>query len=193
MMLKRDHRKIGNAGVTLVEMLVVTLIGVLMVVGLGAAISATLTLEQNYREETGVRMALAHQMAYAERYFSLANGFDNDQARYPIEAGGVSFETNHWIQVTNMVLSVGVTNRLVRFAIASEGTNKNQEMMADGLLYRARGRMIQAGIKPLPEEIAEIRVPVRNLELRAEYEIRTRRGVETNTMTVSRPIRLWNY
>jgi Tfp pilus assembly protein PilE len=184
--------------VTVIELMVVTLIVALTAVGLSAAISAALTLEQNYREESAVRTALALQMAYAERYFSLASGAASNitagvlsyQTVYPMETGGVSFETSHWIRVTSCTLSE--TNGALNFRIESgderwsSGTNQlyDKTFFADGLLRVAPARVIEARVEGVGD--------VRRLVLAADFPVQTREGVVTNEIEVSRPIRLWN-
>lgn len=180
-----DLRDLGSrAGISIVELLVVMLILTLLAAGMGTAISAALTLEQNFREESDVRTSLARDLAYAERYLSLAKSWTNGVALYRLETAGVSFETNHRFRVTSNALSV--TNGAVLFHIVSgDGKPPDQRLSADGALRAAPARVTNA--------LLEGTGAVRRLTLSAEYAYRTREGVWTNLpLTASRPIRFWS-
>jgi Tfp pilus assembly protein PilE len=193
-------RLFSTAGVTVVELLVVVLIGTLLAVGMATAFSAALGLQQNFREESDVRTRLALNLAYAERYLSLANSIDtNNMATYPSEAGGVSFETNHWIRVTsgmffvtNRQSTIGgtvSTNDALVFRIFSGDDRKmpgeDREFSAFGLQRGSRAHVTEAELEGVGA--------VRRLTLSAEFPVRERGVIVTNrTISVSRPIRLWN-
>ncbi len=180
-----------RAGTTLVELLVVLVIVAVIAVSLSVAIASALTMEQNYREESAVRTKLALQLDYAERYLSLASEVTPSNSSYVVdfrhEAGGVSFETGHWVRVQSSVLSQ--TNALMNFSIVSDDERKsareNRGFYADGMLRVA------------PAVVSAVRVEganaVRRLVLEAEFPVRTRDGIKTNSITVSRPVRLWNW
>jgi prepilin-type N-terminal cleavage/methylation domain-containing protein len=178
----------GRSGFSLVELLVVMLIFLILAIGMGMAVARALTIEQNYREEAGVRSSLAHQLAYAERYVSLAIDFDdtNKRASFPPEVGGISWETGHWIRVTSADLLL--TNRQFGFRVTSADTRKLSEQKQlfspDGFLYSSSARVTNAFMEGAGS--------VRRLVIQADYQIRTPEGVETNSIEVSRPIRLWN-
>jgi Tfp pilus assembly protein PilE len=214
MMSQAKHQ--SRAGATLIELLVVGLIVAILGVGLSISISQTLTIEQNYREEAGVRTALANQLAFLERYLSLADlvltdsagsdGVTNAfQATYPRETGGVAWETDMlWIGVTQLLARVEE-----RYSPISETTNSsiflevgvtdpdleppwtNTFFMADGVLYSAR-----ANVKALRLEGSG---SSRRLIIEAEYRSRSlerpvgrKRVYLTESITVSRPVRIWN-
>ncbi len=198
---------VSRAGFSLVELLVVTLIIVVLTMSIGWAIARALAIEQNYREEAGVRSALAHQLAYAERYFSLAtdlgsNGNDAYTASYPPEVGGISWETNHWIRVSEVEFGVGeaikehrsrlgtFTNRhTLVFNVTSDDPSRvgttQQVFSADGFLYDASGNVTHATVQGTG--------PLRRLVIQGEFPIRAADGSISNvSIQVSRPIRLWN-
>jgi Tfp pilus assembly protein PilE len=187
----------NRSGATLVEMLVVILIVTLVAIALSKAISAALTLEQNFREESAVRTALALQLAYAERYLSLATNItitsvgDAYTAVYRLETGGVSFETNRFCGVRSNQLALAAfgTNQIVNFKIFS-GTNTigtDRAFSAYGLLRTAPAHVTRMSLQDTGRGW--------RLELEATYTFQTgtvHKGTVTTNMTVSRPIRLWN-
>lgn len=194
----------ARSGATVIELMVVTVILVVLTIGLSRAVTAALALEQAYREESAVRTALAHHLAYAERYLSLANGRNIHASggtnvfifEYPTETGGVSFETNHWIRVTsNRVyqsrFSDGVTN--LHFTIYSgderwsSDVSRTRVFSGDGHLRIARNvNIMEATFEPMPGNIVMV-------TLTADIPWRTGRREATNTViSVSRPVRLWN-
>jgi len=189
---ERDSR----SGTTLVELLVVVLMIALISVALSKAVSSALTLEQNYREESAVRTALALQLGYAERYLSLANSISTNGGTniisYPLQTGGVSFETNRYVGVKSNELALAAfgSSSNLNFKIYT-GTNfNNKAFSADGLLRHATASVIDAQVLGTGA--------VRRLELAAEFQIKVKNketGVSewvTKTNTASRPIRLWN-
>lgn len=196
---KRSDRR---SGVSLVELLVVMLIVVLAGVGLSTAIGYAMAIEQNYREESAVRTALALQMEYAERYFSLASQSTSNAATYRQETGGVTFESTHWAAVKSLAMSTNVVVTNNNKAITNSGSlyfqittdNPNQPGVRSvspyGLLRIAPATTVLARLE-------EGTGDVRRLVLTAQYPIRRRiDGSWTTvlgTMTEERPIRLWNH
>lgn len=177
------------SGVSLVEMLVTVLLVMIAAVGLSTAISAALSHEQQYREESAVRTALALQMEYAERYLSLASDITTTGGVSTVEfrpEGGVSLETGHWIRVTG-VTTLEVNDALT-FVIASGDDRKDavstNVFRADGLLRTALATNTLARL--------EGSGAVRKLTLAASYAVRTRDGVEVRAITNTRPVRMWN-
>lgn len=195
---KRSDRR---SGVSLVELLVVMLIVVLAGVGLSTAIGYAMAIEQNYREESAVRTALALQMEYAERYFSLATNVVGETATYRQETGGVTFESTHWAAVKSLAMSTNVVVTNNNKAITNSGAlyfqidtdNPNQpgvrSVSPDGLVRIAPATTVLARLEGTGD--------VRRLVLTAQYPIRKRiDGSWTTvlgTMTEERPIRLWNH
>ena len=176
-------------GATVVELLTVLLIVTVMAVGLSMAITVTLAYEQNYREEASVRTTLAMHLEYAERYLSLAsNVFIGASSTYEPgfrpETGGVSFETGQWVRVQACVVSQ--TGDVMIVSIVSDDDRHppqvDQEFSAYGILHIAPAVVSSARIEGAGA--------VRRLALEASFPVRTRRGVETNTITVSRPVRI---
>ena len=173
-------------GATLVELLVTTLIIVTMAVSLGAAIGAAVALDQNYREESAVRTALALQMEYAERYFSLATNAVGGAAVYRLETGGVSFESNHWTRVSSVAMTTNQGKMNFRIESTDERHNPSEikAISPFGLLRIASATNVEARLEGSGK--------FRRLVLQAIYPVRTRNGTELRTNTVDRPIRLWN-
>lgn len=173
-----------RSGATLVELLVVCLIVTIMAVSVGRMLAAALALEQRYRRESDVMESLADTLAYAERYYSLASDVTtNRTATYPLEAGGVSFETNHWMRVSGV--SAFPSNRNFAAHIVSADPSHPalafKEFSADG-----------------KQRIAPARVTV--VEVLGDRDMRRIRieatGVEPDgesfTVEAERPVRLWN-
>lgn len=191
-------------GFTIVELLVVLVIAVILAIGISGLISKALMIEQNYRKESAVRTALAHNMAYAERYLSLLKrteggtsiGGSTNIYKYPLEAGGVSFETNHWMHVqesrmlsTNLVRDAqGRYKGAMRFLVESKDErwqpSTNKDFSGYGMLRIAPANIVAAKLEGAGK--------VRRLVLKAKFAIETDDGVETNEIQVSRPVRLWN-
>jgi Tfp pilus assembly protein PilE len=204
-----DKSQHSQAGATLVELLVVGLILALLGVGLSVAISRALTIDHNFKEETGVRTALANQLAYAERYLSLAtsvvvvthvltntffefptNRFEvvtnqGLRASYPRETGGIAWETNHWTGVT--AVEVKAWNGELVFEVQSSDTNRPfgvQSFSPFGLPYSASARVTNVTMEGVGA--------VRRLIIQAAYEYQSTNGLATNSITASRPVRIWN-
>jgi Tfp pilus assembly protein PilE len=188
MMSQAKHQ--SRAGATLIELLVVGLIVAILGVGLSLAISRALTIDQNYKEEAGVRTALANQLAYAERYLSLAANIEvipnqGLRASFPPEAGGISWETNHWTGVT--AVEVKAQNGELVFEVESTDTNRTsgvQSFSPRGLLYSASARVTNVTMEGIGA--------VRQLVIQATYEYQSTNGLATNSIIASRPVRIWN-
>jgi type II secretory pathway pseudopilin PulG len=185
MMSQAKHQ--SRAGATLIELLVVGLIVAILGVGLSIAISRALTIDQNYKEEAGVRTALANQLAYAERYLSLAANIEvipnqGLRASFPPEAGGIAWETNHWMGVT--AVEVKVQNGELVFEVESTDTSGVQSFSPRGLLYSASARVTNVTMEGIGA--------VRQLVIQAAYEYQSTNGLATNSIIASRPVRIWN-
>ncbi len=174
-----------------------TLLTVILAIGLSAAVGMALSIEQRYREEADIRTTQALQMDFAERYFSLASGMSGQTATFRPETGGVSLESNHWIRVREVSLSV--TNDALMFTIdsgddrrASPATNR---FRSDALM-RAKLTRPDAVVS-VTASISGTNTPVRRLVLESVFREEIGRGarkqVTYRTNRVSRPIRLWNY
>lgn len=185
-----------RCGATIVELLVTTLCLALMAIGLGKAIGAASVLEQNYREESAVYSALALQLSYAERYFSLAtNVTANHQASYRLETGGVSFETNHWRSVSGLTMMIDTNLGELALGISSGdarrdpgGMGATQRLSPYGLGRLATGTNILVDL--------DGQGAVRRLRLGAECHYRKWTNGSwvwaTTNLFVERPVRLWN-
>lgn len=196
---------VACSGVTLVEMLVTLLLVMIVAVGLSTAISAALSIEQRYREESDIRTALALQMDYAERYFSLATSITNQQtAAFRQETDGISMETGHWNRVSGVTLST--TNNVLNFRITSNDSERHdavadREFSADSML---RASLVQTNATRCTYARLEGDGTVRRLVLKTDFLEKVRTNTvagtrmwlttvtRTNTISVERPIRMWN-
>jgi Tfp pilus assembly protein PilE len=179
-----------DAGYSFVEVLVSTLIVVIFTVGLSVAFKNALSIEQNYRRESAVRTALARNLAYAERYLSLTKNFSGVTNFYPLETGGISFETNHWLSVKNSCISDAEGQ--MRFQVES----MDPRYSSPGDYIHKKDFSGYGSLRIAPASIVEARLDgngeMRRLVLRADFPVETENGTETNTIEVSRPVRLWN-
>jgi len=179
------------SGASLVELLVVFLIVVVLAVGLSAAIAAALSIEQQYREESDIRTAMALQMDYAERYFSLARSITDQTADFRPETGGISLETGHWIRVTGVTLSK--TNDVLNFRIVSgddrRDTTADRAFNSDALL---RASLAQPNAARVTAARLEGNGRVRRLVLVTEFSEKMRTNTVVRTITATRPVRMWN-
>ena len=193
-------------GATLVELLVVMLIVVIIVAGIGGVVATGLALDQKFLEETAVRSALALQMAYAERYFSLASSVSDTTASFPLEAGGVSLETSHWIRVTDNAMSVTPSGLVFQITSTDPSYSETEEkrfepfwlMNVNTGIRNTLGRQQQSTNVNNLVATLEGNGAVRRLTLEAAYTYWTysranRAGVwTTGVIRVDRPIWLWN-
>ncbi|MDD5706168.1 MAG: hypothetical protein PHR35_09600 [Kiritimatiellae bacterium] len=176
-----------RSGATLVELLVVCLIVTAMAVSVGRMLAAALALEQRYRRESDVMESIADNLAYAERYYSLASSVTNGVASFRLEAGGVSFETNHWLRVSSVAASlaceINYTN--LAYAISSgdpaHDTNAVKQFSADG-----KQRIAPASVTNISIQGAG---NMRRIRMAA-----TGRADDGSRYEVygERPVRLWN-
>lgn len=182
----------GASGVTLVELLVVVVITSIVAVGLSFAISASLRFNQQYREEAYVRERLCDVLERVSDYLSMANaapvsnGVWSGSAQYRMETGGVSFETGRVCRVTGTAYAVNNMNMDVEIDTGDPQWNGvlRKVFAADGVL------------SPVEAFVTEINLygttAFRTLEVIAKIPVKTTDGVKTNSITVSRPVRLWN-
>lgn len=180
------------SGVTLVELLIVVVITSIVAVGLSFAISASLRFNQQYREESYVRERLCDVLEWVSDYLSMANaasvsnGVWSGSAQYRMETGGVSFETGRVCRVTGTAYAVNNMNMDVEIDTGDPQWNGvlRKVFAADGVL------------SPVAASITEFNLfgtnAFRTLAVKAEYSVKTADGVQTNSITVSRPVRLWN-
>ena len=180
----------GASGVTLVELLVVVVITSIVAVGLSFAISESLRFNQQYREESYVRERLCDVLERVSDYLSMAKAASGTNgvwsAQYRMETGGVSFETGRVCRVTGTAYAVTNMNMDVEIDTGDPQWNGvlRKVFAADGVL------------SPVAASVTEINLygttAFRTLEVKAEFPVKTAGGIQTNSITVSRPVRLWN-
>ena len=172
-------------GATLVELMVVFTMLTVLAVSVGRMLGAALALEQRYRNESDVMESLADNFIYAERYLSLASAIGtNGVVQFPLEAGGVSFETSHWMRVSSV--SMFPSNQNFNTEIVSDDPSKlprvTRAFSVDGKQRVARAKI--TGVK------VEGSGNMRKLILTATG---TEKDGSTYEVSAERPIRLWNY
>ena len=177
-----------RSGVTLVELMVVLVVTTILAVSLSMAISQSLCFHQRGREEAFVRESLCDVLERLASALEMANeiedlGDGRWRASYRMEAGGVSFETNHWMRVS----AVGATASNRNFAahiVSSDPSHlpeTTREFSADG-----KQRIAPAAVT--------------NVMLQGNDAVRRIRIVATGVasdgkvfdVVGERPVRLWN-
>ncbi len=178
------------SGVTLVELLVVVVITSIVAVGLSFAVSTSLSFSQKYREEAYVRERLCDVLERVSDYLSLANEASVSNgvwtARYRMETGGMSFETGRVCRVSGTVYSVTNMNMDVKITTGDPRWDGVIEKVfaADGVLSLVAAVVTEVDLSGSGA--------FRTLSVSADFRVKTPEGVETNSITVSRPVRLWN-
>jgi prepilin-type N-terminal cleavage/methylation domain-containing protein len=177
---------------TLVEFLVVLVMLTIISVGLGKAISMLLTIQQNYQQETDAIEQLATEAARIENSLSLAKDVTGtlNNAIFPLEAGGVSFETNRIAGVSEYCVAVLESN-VFETTTAIDPQHSGT---------RSRSRTIffdhKIGTNTLISIIVEGTQAVKRLKLVANVQEQLLDGshaVTNKLLVLERPIRLWNH
>lgn len=176
-----------RSGVTLVELMVVLVVTTILAVSLSMAISQSVCFHQRGREEAFVRESLCLVLERLASALEMAKEIDHPtngpwRARYRMEAGGVSFETNRFVHVSGT--EYYATNLNAVLSIAHEGARSDLQLSGDAKLDVFRGMIDRVSITGTDE--------VRTLEIHAKYPVVARGVVTTNTIIASRPFRLWN-
>lgn len=176
-----------RSGVTAVELMVVLTITLLLVVSLSLAISRSLSFHQRGREEAFVRESLCLVLEKLSESLEMANGIDDLgngrwRARFRMETGGVSFETNRFVHVSGT--EYYAENWEALHAISHGGGLSEIAMRGDAKLDVFLGLIDDVRITGADS--------VRMLEIHAKYPVVDRGVVTTNTIIASRPFRLWN-
>lgn len=176
-----------RSGATAVELMVVLTITLLLVVSLSLAISRSLSFHQRGREEAFIRESLCLVLEKLAESLEMANGIDDLgdgrwRARFRMETGGVSFETNRFVHVSgteyyaeNWEALHAITHGNGRAEVAMSGDAKLDVFLGliDDVLIAGSGS-------------------VRQLEIHAKHPVVERGVATTNTIIASRPFRLWN-
>ena len=182
----------SRSGATLVELMVVVVITLLLAVSLSMAISQSLCFHQRGREEAFVRESLCLVLERLASALEMANGIEDLGdgrwcARYRMETGGVSFETNRFVHVSDT--EYYATNLNAVLSIAHEGARSDLQLSADAKLDAFLGMIDRVSITGSGD--------VRTLTLNARHSVRvkTLEGGWTDAIVdigASRPFRLWN-
>lgn len=180
----------SQSGVSLVEMLVVILITAILAVSLSFAVMQALRFSQRGREEAFVRESLCLVFERFSEALGMAKDVkvntDRDEwaAFYRLETGGVSFETNRFIRIseteycaTNLAAVISVLH--------AAGTNR-LSMSGNATLDAIVGDIEAVHVRNKGGEFYQV-------ALTACYPVKVKDGVVTNRVTVEGPVRLWNY
>ena len=189
-----------SLGITIVELLVVMAIAAVLATAAGLAYVRAGRMERNLRREAFVRTALALQLERIERGLSLSNGILSTNAdgrldvsvSYPLETGGVAFETNRIMRVRSANLAL--QSRDARLSV----TNRSESLELQGVSRRLSAspllepnRLGDARMDGL--EIRSVGTGLVSIRLMALVPFETTGGTNVwRTVSADRMVRLWN-
>ena len=213
----RQRQTFLQGGFSLVELLVVTLIVSIFALFAGPAYLRSSRLERNLRDEAYARTRLVLDLERIARELSLAKdiqwvddkGLEVDSCAlqpdehyevrlvYPMETGGVSFETNRISQVSSVRLALGHD-----FLLASASNRvdlapaeQRRFLRADPVFIGAKNgaRMASLCITNVVTDAGEPQRDLLHVTLASVVDLDDgNRGTFCKTVSVDRLVRMWN-